>query len=761
MNTRMVEPEALVEELQESREHFSSIVENSQAAIFIMDQAFRILYVNGEAARISEYSREEIIGRDFLIFVDAKSLALTTYYHNCRQRGDYAPSNYEFIFVRKNGEKRFVECSASVIKNPRGKAETVLQILDITDRLRAEEELQSSHEIFRVIFEYAPDSIYLIDRTGTFINTNRMAEELTGFSRKELIGKSFLTMGLLPRDQVPKFTGLLAKSILGKPTGPDELVLKKKDGTVFPVEISTYPANINGQTMALGVARDITGRKRSEEELAKRRENLEKLVKERTIELEEAKQAADTANQAKSAFLANMSHEIRTPMNAILGFSQLMQRDETLAPHQRRHLDVINRSGEHLLALIDDILEMSKIEAGRITLNPTTFSLQALLDDLEMMFRVRTDAKNLKFKVECPGDMPRYVEGDEGKLRQIFINLLGNAVKFTDAGGIVARVRLNPEAPDKLRLSAEVEDTGPGISEKEQESLFTPFQQTQSGRRMGSGTGLGLAICRQFVQLMGGEISVTSRVGKGSLFKFHVQLGEGEVAAVEKKPESRRIQSLRPGQPTCRIMIVDDEDITGALVAQMLGSIGFDTGRAANGNEAVERFITWKPHLILMDMRLPVMDGCEAIHRIRALPEAADVKIISITASAFEENRKEALEAGADDFLAKPFREAVLFEKIGKLLGVEYVLSEETAPEKSPTRAAAMSTVTAEALAALPVEIIKKMQEAVIQADYDRMMGLIGSVEGYSAPIALELRRRLERFEYKELLELLPTKRRV
>ncbi len=759
MSTRTIESKSLTEQLGDSQERFSSIVENSQAAIFIMDEIFRILYANGEAVRISGFPREEIVDRNFLTFVDDKSMPLTRYYHNCRQRGEYCPSRYEFVFVRKDGERRSVECRASLINNPRGKPETVLQLLDITERLQAEEELHSSHEIFRIIFEYAPDGIYLSDMKGTFINANRMAEILTGYSRKELIGRSFLTAGLLPLNQVPKATVLLAKSVLGKPTGPDELVLKKKDGTEVPVEISTYPAKVDGQTMALGVARDITERKRSEDELAKRRENLEQLVKERTKELEEAKQAADTANKAKSVFLANMSHEIRTPMNAILGFSQLMQRDDTLAPQQRRHLDVINRAGEHLLAVITDILEMSKIEAGRITLNPTTFRLRAMLDDLEWMFRPRTDAKNINFAVECLDPMPWYVEGDEGKLRQIFINLLGNAVKFTETGRIVVRVRTDPEGANGLRLQAEIEDTGPGIPEKEQETLFRPFQQTQSGRMMGSGTGLGLAICKEFLRLMGGDITVSSRTGKGSLFKFHLPLGEGEIAAAEKKSEFCRIKSLRPGQPSFRIMIVDDEDINGALVSQMLGNIGFETGRAANGKEAVERFAAWKPHLILMDMRLPVMDGCEAIRRIREGPGGADVKIISVTASAFEENRREAFEAGADDFLAKPFREAVLFEKVGKLLGVEYVFSEETAAERYTPRTAAMSTVTAEALAALPVEFVRKMRGAVIQADYDAMMGLIGGVEGAGAPVAQVLRGLVERFEYRELLELLQKKR--
>lgn len=888
MRKDTVNPRAHVAPSWESRERFRSLAENSPVAILIMNTEFRISYANDEAASISGFPREELIGRDFLEFVDAKSLPLVTYYNNCRKHGDYAPSCYEFTFARKDGERRVVECRASVIKDSRGNAETVLQLLDITTRLQAEEELKSSHEIFQIIFEYAPDSIYLNDPKGDFINGNRMAEQLTGYTKEELIGKNFLTLGLLPLNQIPKAVGLMAKSVAGKPSGPDELVLKRRDGTLIPLEISTFPVKVNGKTIAMGIARDIserklaekalqeseekfrnisesaheailtvdldgsisymnkaaektfgysvaeaigkdlagllapessraayqeafgrfkkigrgpaagkmleteavrkdgtiipievslsvitlndenkmigifrdiTDRKRAEEELAKHRENLETLVRERTKELEDAKQAADAANGAKSTFLAHMSHEIRTPINAIMGFSQLMQRDDTLAPQQRLHLDVINRSGEHLLAVITDILEMSKIEAGRITLNPTTFSLLALLEELELMFRLRTDAKKLSFAMEGLGDIPRYVEGDEGKMRQILINLLGNAVKFTENGGVVLRIRTHHEEAGGLRLEAEVEDTGPGIPEDEQGDLFKPFQQTQSGRRMMSGTGLGLAICKEFVNLMGGEISVVSKVGKGSLFKFHVRLGEGDVGFAEKKPESHRVKRLKDGQPERRILIADDDELNCAFLSKLLGDVGFATRQVTNGKEAIEEFLAWRPHLILMDMRMPEMNGCEAARRIRASDGGADVKIVGVSASAFEENRREALEAGADDFLTKPFREVVLFAKIEKLLGVEYELSEKSAAEKDLARASGPCALTAGALEALPADFIKRMREAVVQADYDRMMGLIDAIDGHGDPVAEGLRGLVERFEYNKLFELLQPER--
>src|SRR5205823_1212404 len=284
-------------------------------------------------------------------------------------------------------------------------------------------------------------------------------------------------------------------------------------------------AGQHGELLVLAME-DVTERRRVEEEVAK------------------AKEAAEAANRAKSAFLANMSHEIRTPMNAILGFSQLMLRDQNLNSQQNQYLGIINRSGEHLLALINDILEMSKIEAGRTTLNPTTFDLPGLLKDLEMMFRVRTDAKKLSFFVELIGDVPQYIVADINKLRQVFINVLGNAVKFTERGGIGLRVRADREGTTAPCLRVEVEDTGPGISADEQGKLFRHFEQTKTGQQAGTGTGLGLAISREFVRLMGGDITVSSQVGKGSVFVIHLPLKEGEAQALQPINKPRHVLRL-------------------------------------------------------------------------------------------------------------------------------------------------------------------------------------------------------------------------
>jgi len=493
-------------------------------------------------------------------------------------------------------------------------------------------------------------------------------------------------------------------------------------------------AGQHGELLVLAME-DVTERRRVEEEV------------------EKAKDAAEAANRAKSTFLANMSHEIRTPMNAILGFSQLMRRDQNLTPQQGQYLGTINRSGEHLLALINDVLEMSKIEAGRTTLNPTTFDLPVLLQDLELMFRVRTDEKKLSFSVKMIGDVPQYIVADINKLRQVFINVLGNAVKFTEQGGVGLRVRVDRDAATGPLLWVEMEDTGPGISPDEQRKLFQYFEQTKTGQKRGTGTGLGLAISREFVHLMGGDITVSSEVGKGSVFTIHMPLKEGEAQAVQRKDETRHVLGFQWGLGKCRILIVDDQEDNRHLLEQTLGPVGFELRLAIDGEQAIKAFEEWRPHMILMDFRMPVMDGHEAIRRIRAAADDKKLKIIAVSASALDENRKVLLEIGADDFIAKPIQEAELFAKIRTHLGVEYVYADE------PAAAAAdgSAELTAESLAGLSPDLIHAMREAVITADLDQLLAKIEEVDARDPRVAQGLRRLAEGFQYQKLLDLLRT----
>ena len=480
-------------------------------------------------------------------------------------------------------------------------------------------------------------------------------------------------------------------------------------------------------------------------------------LRELEITMRTATEAAESANRSKSAFLANMSHEIRTPLNAILGFSQLIQRDRSLPPHHRQHLDTINRSGEQLLLLIDDILNMAKIEAGRATLSPTTFDLYTLLDNIEMTYRMITDAKQLRLIVERSDDLPRYVVTDEEKLRQVLSNLLGNAVKFTEEGGIALRVGVQRPGAAELRLLVEIEDSGAGIVEEELSKLFQPFEQTTTGVRSLKGTGLGLAISQEFARLMGGTITVNSTAGKGSIFRLEVGLEEGGVEAVARKEVLRPVTGQQPGQPCYRILVADDKEENRTLLELMLAAVGFEVRGTTNGQEAIEEYEAWHPHLILMDMRMPVMDGFEAIRRIRESAGGEAIPIITVTASPMMERRQEAMDVGANDFLGKPFREAELFAKIKSQLGVEYTYAEESPDEQASGAVASADELTAEAVASLPVSLISELHAATIDADLDRLLELISVAETHDANLGRGLRVLAQRFDYRSLLGLLQT----
>jgi PAS domain S-box-containing protein len=561
------------------------------------------------------------------------------------------------------------------------------------------------------------------DPRGIITDVNKQMEALTGCTRDELIGAPFKDYFTDP-DRAE--AGI--KRVLGESKLRDyELTARARDGkeTVVSYNATTFHDRDRKLQGVFAAARDVTERKRYEQSLQQ-------------------------ANRAKSVFLANMSHEIRTPMNAILGFSQLMLRDQDLTARQCQYLGTINRSGEHLLALINDILEMSKIEAGRTTLNPSTFDLPVLLKDLEMMFRVRTDEKKLSFSAETIGDVPRFIVNDINKLRQVFINVIGNAVKFTDEGGVGLRVRADRGGAAGPSLRVEVEDTGPGISADELGKLFRHFEQTKTGQQTGTGTGLGLAISREFVRLMGGDITVSSQVGKGSVFVIHLPLKEGEAQAVQAKDNPRHVLSVQPGRAACRVLIADDIEDNRQLLAQLLAPVGFEVRLAVNGAEAVREFEQWQPHLVLMDFRMPVMDGHEAIRQIRALPGGTAVKIIAVTASAMDDNRQELMEVGADDFIGKPFRETELFQKIHAHVGVEYVYA-EVPTAADPEDAADLAPGS---LAGWSQDVIHPMREAVVTADLDLLLAKIQEVEIRDPRTARGLRRLAEGFQYQKLLDL-------
>ncbi|NEQ42133.1 MAG: AAA family ATPase [Leptolyngbya sp. SIOISBB] len=544
---------------------------------------------------------------------------------------------------------------------------------------------------------------------------------------------------------------------------------------------------------------------------------LESRIEARTRELQQAKQEADIANRAKSQFLANMSHELRTPLNAILGFTQLMAHDAALTPAHHKHLQIISHSGEHLLNLINDVLEFSKIEAGRVPFTESAFDLWHLLTTLEEMFQLKAATKGLVLRFETSPKLPRQVKTDAGKLRQILINLLSNAIKFTSEGGVTLRIW--PEfseplpSPD-LHLHCEVEDTGPGVPESNLNSLFDAFVQAELGSQSQEGTGLGLPISREFARMMGGDIQVQNVPEGGALFAFTVQAQVAETAIEQPAAPARRVVALAPDQPIPRLLVVEDHWSNRQLLVEMLSNLNFAVQSAENGAAAIAQYESWHPDLIWMDMRMPVMDGYEATRRIRALEKKAEqgtgnreqetesreqgignreqgiengspisptastpsptapatqppshpatqpptphIPIIALTASAFEEDRADIMAAGCDDFVRKPLETAIIFEKMAQYLGVKYLYAtREPSPGLSPsTPAAAALARQAESIVGMPPEWLKQLHEAAIQADAEVIFNLLKQIPEDAPSLKQVLTDLTQGFYFDEIINL-------
>jgi signal transduction histidine kinase/FixJ family two-component response regulator len=490
---------------------------------------------------------------------------------------------------------------------------------------------------------------------------------------------------------------------------------------------------------------DETERKRAEERVKK------------------AKEAAEAANRAKSEFLANMSHELRTPLNAIIGFSQLMTRSPNLSPDDKENLSTVRRSGEHLLALINQVLDLSKIEANRTVMNDINFDLHRLLADLEDMFRFRTDEKKLQLIFDRHPDVPQYIRTDETKLRQVLINLLNNAVKFTKEGGISVRVgnlksvleavsEPSEYSNQMLKLTFEVEDTGPGIAPDEADTLFEAFVQTKTGRESQEGTGLGLPISRKFIELMDGKINVLSRPGNGTLFKFDIQAAIADESDLKPEIPERRVIGLEPDQPQYRILVVDDRSDNRKLLVKLLYPIGFEIREAANGQEAVEIWEDWNPHLIWMDMRMPLMNGYEATQAIKNTTKGQATVIIALTASTFEEERAIVLSVGCDDFMRKPFRESDIFDMMHKHLGIQFSYEENGSRDIRKTLA--QNFLTQDSLADLPDSWIEELRQASTQADADLVLELLEQIRRDRESLADSLAKWVNDFQFDRILEL-------
>jgi signal transduction histidine kinase/DNA-binding NarL/FixJ family response regulator len=443
--------------------------------------------------------------------------------------------------------------------------------------------------------------------------------------------------------------------------------------------LHAYIVEIEAKNIAF--QKEIEYRTRAELELQRHRDHLEELVRDRTAQLQIAKEQAESANRAKSTFLASMTHELRTPLNAILGYAQILKRNRTLDERQAAGLNTIEQSGEHLLMLINDLLDLAKIESGKFELLLATVDLTAFIAGVTRIIQVRAEQKGLVFDVSAPEDLP-HILLDEKRVLQILLNLLGNAVKFTDQGQVSLRVTCDDQAGPNggLALSFEVSDSGVGMSTDQLDSIFQPFEQVGEAQRRLGGTGLGLAISRQLARLMDSEIQVASVPGVGSRFWFALEV---EPAAAAAAPAAERNVIGYLGERKT-VLIVDDIAANRNMLSDLLTSMGFGVELACNGQQALDSVRAHPPHAVLMDIVMPVMDGLEATRQLRRLPDMTALPIIAISASVTEEDQDNCVDAGVDAFMTKPVHQNGLLENLGRLLGLTLCHEEEAVATEGP-----------------------------------------------------------------------------
>jgi PAS domain S-box-containing protein len=615
---------------------------------------------------------------------------------------------------------------------------------EISERKLAETAVIESEARYRALFEMAPAGIGLSTWDGKVIEFNQRLIELLGLDTATL--KNY------PLDKVYKKPG--ERSMILEAIRRDgrllehETELRRGKDQFFMAHQNIVPVEVGAQEVLLHITTDVTARRKSEQRILRLNEELEERVTHRTQELQQAKEAAEQANITKTFFLANMSHELRTPLNAIIGTAQLMSRNLRTEVKQRDRLRVISDSGNHLLALINDILDVSKIEAGRSELQIETMDLHQMLRSIIAMVEGRSQSKQLVFNFLQSEKLPQYIECDVRRLRQILLNLLDNAIKYTSEGQISLVVDYEPFGSTGT-LMCKVEDTGVGIEDDVAEQIFEAFFTTSDRNSGERGTGLGLSICRKFAGMLGGGIEVISEAGKGSCFIVRVVAPVVEkMVSDERAPQ---VLSLASEHPIPRILVVEDDPMSRRVLAELLSEVGFVVRTANNGAEATEEQKHWKPQLIFMDIHMPVLDGLAATSEIRQQAGNTQPIIIALTAHAFMEEQNSILKAGCDGLICKPFNEQEIFCSLAKHLGVTYRYVDEKQQGGSQLNIAA-------AVSQLSKEQVIALRHAALNLDVNETERVIKEIAEDNEAIAEPIKAIVGSYQYDTLLALLNKK---
>lgn len=655
--------------------------------------------------------------------------------------GDYDTSGRRYRQKEINTIIERFNTMASKIK----KREESLQVMnrrlenEVSERKQAEAALKESEARYRVLFEMAPAGIGLSTWDGKIIECNQRLNEL--------LGTDFETLRKYPLDKMYKDPGERSRILeIIREQGQlleHETELRKGENRFFIANQNIVPVVVGAQEVLLHITTDVTARRLAEQRILKLNEELEERVRERTWQLQKAKEAAELANATKTVFLANMSHELRTPLNAIIGNAQLMSRNVGKGK-QRERLEVIVDSGNHLLALINDILDMSKIEAGKSELQIEKMNLHRMLYSIVSMVKGKIRGKQLKFNFSRTERVPLYIESDVRRLRQILINLLDNAIKYTSEGWVRLSVDYEPET-NGGQLVCRVEDSGVGMEEETVQQIFEPFFSTGSPHSGERGTGLGLAICRKSADMLGGGIEVSSSPGEGACFTVRISVAVVADSLVDE--HLPRVVGFEMNSKKPRILVVEDDPASRRVLCDLLTEVGFPVRSAENGVEVLERQKDWQPHLIFMDIHMPVMDGLAATRKIRQSREGDQPVIIAFTAHTFTEDRETILKAGCDGMICKPFNEQEIFNTLAHFLGVRYHYDNQK-PEAEQLDAHL-------AINLLEKKHIHALRRAVLALDVNETDRLLEEIAEKDKTVAEPLKAIVGGYQYDILLDLL------
>ncbi|MCJ2544508.1 PAS domain S-box protein [Thermostichus vulcanus] len=719
-------------ELAASEGIFRAIFENAPLGIVLEDMEGQPIKASPSLSAILGYTQEELLTSvtyrdythpDYLPLDDLEWMELIS-----GKKNSYV---LEKQCIRKDGELIWVQAFVTLIRDEAGIPKLGLALLeDVTQTKESEQRTRLQAEFLNQLVDTLPELIVvrdhqhrtqLINRAyGHFYYGSVDRESLLG-ANESLRFSDFWEQIVAENNQVLESGEelLIPPAIQVNERGEERWVQFVKRALLLP----------NGDIGVLLVGTDIT-------------------------ELKQAQEKAESANQAKSTFLANMSHELRTPLNAIIGFSQLLARDPKLTDKQRETLSTINRSGEHLLGLINDVLDMAKIEAGKLVLQEDPFDLHETLKVLREMLDIRARGKGIQLMFEQDAQLPRVIIADEKKLRQVLINLVGNAIKFTSEGSVAVQVQRTSEAGvDPVQLEFAVSDTGLGMTPEELGMLFQAFVQTDTSKKVSEGTGLGLTISRQFVQLMGGDITVTSQKGVGSTFRFSISVKVADEPSFAVAAAQQKVIGLAPGQPSYRLLVVDDHPDNRLVLRQLLEGIGFSIREASNGQEAIDVWQEWDPHLIWMDIRMPVMDGFVATEQIKAHLNGCQTKIVALSASGFEHDRQKAETLGFDQFVLKPFRESTIFETLQQQLGVQF-LYQSAADAATAPATPEPDPLSRETLQVMSPDWITQFHKAALSLSNRRMNQLIAQIPPEHQSLAETLNRMVRKVQIDAILEI-------